>query len=123
MKELGPVKWVLGILVDRNFEAGITTIHQKKYINDIVVRFGQQDAAPIGLPYARRDEKQPEDVVDCDSKSASLYRSITGSLLYAAVATRPDINETVTRLCRAMQSPKTIDMNKAIRCLRYLKGT
>ena len=123
VKELGPVKWVLGISVDRDFEGGVTTIHQKKYINDMVNRFGQQDAAPVGLPYAGGDEKQPEDVVDCDPKAASLYRSITGSLLYAAVATRPDINETVTRLCRAMQSPKTVDMNKAIRRLRYLKGT
>ena len=77
----------------------------------------------MGLPYATGDEKQPEDVIDCDQKTASLHRSITGSLLYAAVATRPDINETVTRLCRAIQSTKTIDMNKAIRCLRYLKGT
>ena len=66
VKELGPVKWVLGISVDRDFEGGITTIHQKKYINDMVVRFGQHDAAPVGLLYARWDEKQPEDVVDCD---------------------------------------------------------
>ena len=60
-------------------------------------------------------EKQPEDVVDCDPKAAGHYRSIVGSLLYAADATRPDINETVTRLCIAMQSAKTIDMNKAIK--------
>ena len=109
--------------MDRNHEAGVTVIHQRKYINDMVVRFGQQNAAPIGLPYAGGDEKQPEEVTDCSPKEASLYRSITGSLLYEAVATRPDINETVTRLCRTMQSPKTVDMNKAIRCLRYLKGT
>jgi hypothetical protein len=57
VKELGPIKWVLGISVDRNLEAGTTIIHQKKYINDMVTRFGQQDAAPIGLPYAGGDEK------------------------------------------------------------------
>ena len=89
----------------------------------MVTRFGKQDATPIGLPYARGGDKHPAEVIECDPKAASLYRSIVGSLLYAAVATRPDINETVTRLCGAMQSPKTIDMNKAIRCLRYLKGT
>ena len=57
VKELGPVKWALGI--EREFESGTTTIHQKKCINDMVARFGQQDAAPIGLPYAGGDEKQP----------------------------------------------------------------
>jgi hypothetical protein len=123
VKELGPAKWILGISVDRNLEAGTTIIHQKKYINDMVSRFGQQDAAPIGLPYAGGDEKQPEEVTSCDPKETSRYRSIVGSLLYAAVATRPDITETVTRLCRAMQSPNTTDMKKAIRCIRYLKGT
>jgi len=54
VKELGPAKWVLGISVDRNLEAGTTIIHQKKYINDMVSRFGQQDAAPIGLLALRR---------------------------------------------------------------------
>ena len=29
VKELGPIKWVLGISVDRNLEAGTTIIHQK----------------------------------------------------------------------------------------------
>ena len=32
-------------------------------------------------------------------------------------------SETVSRLCRAMQAPTTVDMKKAVRCLRYLKGT
>ena len=114
---------MLGISVERNYEAGTTAIHQKKHINDMITRFGQQNTAPIGIPYARGGEKQPHEVTDSNPKEASLYRSITGSLLYATVATRPDINEIVTRLCRAMQSPKTVDMNKALRCLRYLKGT
>ena len=66
VKEFGPLKWGLGISVDRDFATGITTIYQKKYINDMVIRFGQQDAASVGLPYAGGDEKQPKDVVDCD---------------------------------------------------------
>ena len=100
--------------MERNHEAGTIVIHEKKYINDMITRFGQKDAAPIGLPYAGGDEKQPAEFPDCDPKAASLYRSIVGSLLYAAVATRPNINEAVTRLCKSMQSPKTIEMNKAI---------
>ena len=104
-------------------EAGTTTIHQQKYINDMVERFGQRDAAALNLPYAGGDEKQPEEAIPCTPKETSLYRSIVGSLLYEAVATRPDVTETVSRLCRAMQAPTTVDMKKAVRCLRYLKGT
>ena len=123
VKELGPVQWLLGIAVQRDKEAGTTLIHQQKYINDMVERFGQRDAAALNLPYAGGDEKQPEEAVPCTPKETSLYRSIVGSLLYAAVATRPDVTETVSRLCRAMQAPTTVDMKKAVRCLRYLKGT
>jgi hypothetical protein len=123
VKELGPVQWLLGIAVQRDKEAGTTLIHQQKYINDMVERFGQQDAAALNLPYAGGDERQPEESAPCTPKETSQYRSIVGSLLYAAVATRPDITETVSRLCRAMQAPTTVDMKKAVRCLRYLKGT
>ena len=97
-------------------------MHQSKYIRDMISRYGQQDVAPTGLPYAGGDEKQPEEVIDCDPREASQYRSLTGSLLYAAVATRVDINETVTRQCRAMQTPKTFDIKKAIRIIKKLKG-
>jgi hypothetical protein len=98
-------------------------IHQHKYISDMVERFGQRDAAALNLPYAGGDEKQPEEATSCTTKETSQYRSIVGSLLYAAVATRPNITETVNRLCRALQAPTTVDMKRAIRCLRYLKGT
>ncbi len=117
------MQWLLGIAVQRDKEAGTTIIHQHEYIADMVERFGQQDSAPINLPYAGGDEKQPEETTPCTSKEISHYRSIVGSLLYAAVATRPDITETVSRLCRMMQAPTTTDMKKAVRCLRYLKGT
>ena len=123
VKELGAAKWILGIAIVRDTKTGTTTMHQSKYIRDMISRYGQENAAPTGLPYAGGDEKQPEEVVDCDPKEASQYGSLTGSLLYTAVATRVDISETVTRLYRAMQSPKTVDMKEAIRCLRYLKGT
>ena len=120
---MGNAKWILGIAICRDLDAQTTVIHQQKYINDMVERFGQQQAAGINLPYSGGDERQPEEPTPCTQKECSTYRSIVGSLLYAAVATRPDICETVSRLCRTMHAPNTVDMKKAVRCLRYLKGT
>ena len=51
------------------------------------------------------------------------YASLVGSLLYASVATRPDISEAVARLCRSMKNPTVSDWTAAKRVLRYLKGT
>ena len=51
------------------------------------------------------------------------YCHMVGGLLYALVATRPDISETINRLCKVMAAPTMLDMRKAVRCLLYLKGT
>ena len=64
----------------------------------MVERFGQQDAAGINIPYAGGDENRLEETSPCGTKDVSPYRSIVGGLLYAAVATRPDITETINRL-------------------------
>ena len=51
------------------------------------------------------------------------YRSLVGSLLYAATITRPDIAFTVGRLCQHVSEPCKHHMNSAKRVLRYLHGT
>ena len=123
VKDLGEINWLLGVSIERDTTSGTLTMHQHKYITDMVHKFGQEDSAPVTLPHAGGDDRQPTEVSECDQQETSRYRSIVGSLLYAAVATRPDICETVGRLCRSMKSPTTADMKKAIRCIRYLKGT
>jgi hypothetical protein len=55
--------------------------------------------------------------------SATLYRSVVGALLYASQATRPDINETVNRLCSFMPKPIFAHMENAKTCLMYLQRT
>eukprot|EP00873_Tetraselmis_striata_P039364 jgi/Tetstr1/459628/TSEL_004984.t1 len=51
------------------------------------------------------------------------YQALVGSLLYAMVATRPDIAEAVSKLCRVMAKPEERHWQAAKRVLRYLKGT
>ena len=122
VKDLGPVAWILGIAAERDMQNNTFTLHQRKYINDMVAKYGQLESATRNLPYAGGDDK-PLESPPCDSKQISQYRSLVGSLLYCAVATRVDIVETVSRLCRCMSAPTVADLRKAIRCLQYLKGT
>ena len=67
--------------------------------------------------YAKLDYKiyfkQPEGHEDQEHHGWVWECSIMGSLMYAAVATRPDITETVSRLCKRMNSPMQADMKKA----------
>ena len=52
-----------------------------------------------------------------------LYQSIVGSLLYAAIATRPDIAHAVGVVSKFSSSPTEAHLTAAKRILRYLKGS
>jgi hypothetical protein len=58
-----------------------------------------------------------------DSVKSEEYRSLVGSLLYAANVTRPDIAFTVGRLCRHVSKPCKHHLNTGRRVLKYLHST
>jgi hypothetical protein len=51
------------------------------------------------------------------------YQAIVGSLMYAALGTRPDITYAVAALSRYNSRPLTVHLTAAKRVLRYLKTT
>ncbi len=92
------------------------------YVRNLVRRFGFEDAytvdtpADLSVPLQQNDgHSQP-----CDKE---LFQQLVGSLLYAAVATRPDIAQAVAAVCRFTAAPNQVHMTAAKRILRYLKGT
>ncbi|KAJ8554708.1 hypothetical protein ON010_g9775 [Phytophthora cinnamomi] len=50
MKELGTAKFILGMEIDHDETAGTLMIKQTRYIDDVVERFGQQNAKPADNP-------------------------------------------------------------------------
>ena len=52
-----------------------------------------------------------------------LYQSIVGSLLYAAIGTRPDIAQAVGVISKYCSRPTEAHLTAAKRVMRYLKGT
>ena len=75
------------------------------------------DCKPVGTPAEGHLSRQSE--LGPDKK----YMSLVGSLLYAAVVTRPDIAFAVQALGRHMQSSSEEHYNAGKRILRYLQGT
>ena len=118
IKDLGEPAWILGMSVVRSPEDKTITIHQQKYINDLLQRFDMVDCNSVGVPSLENDPRESPPLED-----VSLYRQLIGSLLYAAIATRPDISEAVSRLCRAMNSPTQAHLADAKHILKYLSGT
>jgi hypothetical protein len=120
MKELGIARRFLSIeITQRN---GITSISQKAYVNTIIERFGKKDACHISSPM---DPDIDSGNSTCQDRTADkdLYMYLIGSLMYIALATRPDIAFAVTALSRYNEIPLQMHLTAAKRVLRYLNST
>ncbi|XP_010412990.1 PREDICTED: uncharacterized protein LOC104699374 [Camelina sativa] len=117
MKDLGPLKYFLGIEVARN-ATGIY-ICQRKYALDIISETGLMGAKPAAFPL-----EQTHDLFMNTSPllpDPQRYRRLIGRLIYLAV-TRPDLAFSVHMLARFMQQPREAHWDGALRIVRYLKS-
>ncbi|XP_017886959.1 uncharacterized protein LOC108629087 [Ceratina calcarata] len=51
------------------------------------------------------------------------YRQVVGSLMYLAMATRPDITFAVNAASQHLENPRPIHWNASKRIIKYVKGT
>ena len=117
IKELGEPRYFLVVCIVRDRTKKTIKISQEAYVTKILQRYGMQDAKPQSTPASMQEGEDPRET---DVKE---YQTIVGSLLYAALWTRPDIAHAVMMCTRSMQSPKVKDLIAAKRVLRYLVGT
>jgi len=119
---LRPARQFLGIEIHRD-DTGIS-LSQKAYITTILKRFGMEHSHSVSSPIdpnikldlaEDRGEKELEDITD--------YQAVMGSLMYAALGTRPDISYAVTALSRYNSRPFTSHMTAAKGVLQYLEST
>ena len=125
--DLGPIHWLLGIKVTRDRNARTISLSQESYINTIVKRFNLDNAKPIpspiipGISYSTNDG--PADETEAARMAKTPYREAIGSLMYASVATRPDISFAVSTLSQFLENPGEMHWEAVKRVFRYLTGT
>ena len=127
LTDLGPIHWLLGIKITRDRSARTISLSQTSYIDSIVSRFGLSDAKSYSTPMVpgiiHSRNECPSDPQEVDRMKKIPYREAIGSLMYASVATRPDITYAVSALSRFLDNPGDIHWEAAKRVLRYLSGT
>jgi hypothetical protein len=97
---LSPARQFLGIEIHRD-DHGIS-LGQKAFITTILKRFHMQDAHVVTTPMDPNvilDLADDRGEKELDKESVKHYQAIVGSLMYAALATRPDISYAVAALC------------------------
>ena len=84
--------------------------------------FGLSQAKTVSTP-ANLNEKLKRDDGSSKLMDPTLYQSMVGSLLYAAIATRPDISQAVGAVSRYCSNPSEAHLTVVKKILRYLKET
>ena len=118
MTDLGYVHYYLGIEVTQHPKS--IFLSQKKYIGDLLNRFGMTECNPLSTPMEQN--LKLTSIEGKEFEDATKYRQLVGSLNYLTT-TRPDISFVVGILSRFMQKPCEGHWSAAKRVLRYLKGT
>lgn len=127
MIDNGAAKFILGMHIERNRAAGTISIDQHKYIREVLERFNMSDCNPVSTP-ADCNAKLTKDMApttasEKEEMSGVPYQEVVGSLLYAALVTRPDIQFAVNTVSRFNNNPGKAHWNACKRILRYLNGT
>jgi hypothetical protein len=145
-KDLGAIKFLIGIRVRRDRAKRTLTLDQEHYAIKILHTFGMEESrseitpeptskphksaeadpvppsstdptAPTSDPSAAANDSTPNPI------RVETYRTAIGALMYLANGTRPDIAHAVNFLARHQESPTDDDLKLLKRTLRYLRGT
>uniref|UniRef100_A0AAV1V300 Integrase catalytic domain-containing protein n=1 Tax=Peronospora matthiolae TaxID=2874970 RepID=A0AAV1V300_9STRA len=119
MTDSGKCAFVLGIeLLDGEDDS--VTLCQRRYVDDILKRFGMDDCKAVASPVDMSSRLVSSDAT---TKVDAPFREAVGALMHLTTATRPDIAFAVGYVSRFMENPQEEHWVAVKRIFRYLQGT
>jgi hypothetical protein len=123
--DLGASKFMLGMHITRDRGARTIKLDQELYITKALEKFGLHECKSAPTPATvvaatpdRKSGSESDQLTD-----VKLYQEKVGTLLYAAISTRPDIAFAVNKVTQHMQSPTVVHAKACDRIFRYLADT
>ena len=127
MKDLGDIKYCLGIQVDRDRIGRVIRLSQQRYIENVLRKFSMDQcnsiSTPLDIGHRLSKSQSPQSKEEEESMLSIPYRQAVGSLMYAMIATRPDIAVAMGAVAQHMHNPGEAHWVAVKRIFRYLKGT
>ena len=121
IRDLGELRWFLGIRVVRDRSQRRLWLCQDSYIEAVAARFNLVDDRTPATPMGTHQLVPNENIAD--HAFTHLYQRKIGSILYPAIITRPDIAFTAARLSNFLTNPSPDHMAATNRCIQYLYGS
>ncbi|CAI7795225.1 unnamed protein product [Closterium sp. NIES-54] len=122
-KALGDVSFYLGLHIERDVEKRCMRVHQRKYLEALAANFGQSEGhVATPFPSGFKCVKGPEEE-SVGEEERRRFHSLVGSLMYAAVNTRPDVAFATGQLARVVQCPTEEQVAAGMMVAKYLGQT
>jgi len=125
--DLGELHWLLGIEIKRNCTHQMLHLSQCSYIAAILRRFNLEDAHPVttlmDIQIRYSSGQLPQTMAEIAEMRDVPYCEAVGSLMYLALATRPDIAFAISAVSRFNANPGRAHWEAVKRIYKYLKGT
>ena len=122
--EEGPLSRFIGLNFDRHADRLGWDVSMGPYIDKIVKRFKLTGSSPEESPMSDGFVILPEDLSEEPTEAMEAeFRSLIGSLSFAAITVRWDIAYAVSVLSRYLMKPNKKVIGEARRVVKYLMGT
>uniref|UniRef100_A0AAV1UTQ2 Polyprotein n=1 Tax=Peronospora matthiolae TaxID=2874970 RepID=A0AAV1UTQ2_9STRA len=122
IKDLGDLKYCLGIEIHRKREERVIKMNQTAYIKRLSEKFGVDNCKDVHTP-ADSNSKLIKMRQDEAFVPKYPYRELVGALMYIATCTRPDIAHAVGEVAKHCERYNKSHWTAAKRILKYLKTT
>ena len=119
MTDEGECSWYLGMHVEQ--KPGEIRIHQKQYIDQIVAKYGFNQAAAVKTPLDKDVKLAKQDGQPSHPEFRTEYQSKVGSLNFTSNQTRPDIAFATGYVARYASNPNQTHKDAVDRIFAYLK--
>ena len=127
MKDLGPVKQILGMEITHDRKNRRLWLSQERYVERILKRFNMKEAKPANKPFGGHFKLSKRLFPSTEEENKKMdtipYLLAVGSLMYAMVCTKPDITHAVGIVSRFLENHSK-EHREAVKCIfKYLRGT